>query len=76
MLELPFVFCNSAHCFMEAVLFILDVYELRSITNTNRFVFCMYASAFPLLFVFQLCSFLVQMCLSLIVKVNVGFLKA
>lgn len=29
MLELPFVFCNSAHCYIESVLFILDAYELK-----------------------------------------------
>lgn len=47
MLDLPFVFCNSAHCYMEAILSIFDVYELKVSLITNRFVFCMYYKCLP-----------------------------
>lgn len=76
MLDLPFVFCNSAHCYTEAVFFIFDVYELKISLILIVLSFLCIASAFLLLFVFQLCFFPVQMCLSLIVKVHVRFLKA
>lgn len=76
MSDLPLVFCTSAHCYTEAAFFIFNVYELKISLILIVLSFICIASAFLLLFVFQLCFFLVQMCLSLIVKVNVGFLKA
>lgn len=58
---------------MKAVFFILEVYELKIPLILIVLSFICIANAFLLLFVFQLCFFLVQTCLSLIVKVNVGF---
>lgn len=77
MLDLPFVFCNSAHCYTEAVFFIFDVYELKISLILIVLSFLCIASVFLLLFVFQLCFFFLYKCVfSLIVKVHVGFLKA
>lgn len=56
--------------------FIFDVYELKISLILTVLSFICTASVFLLLLVFQLCFFLVQMCLSLIVKVNVRLLKA
>jgi hypothetical protein len=58
------------------VFFIFDVYELKISLILTVLSFICTASVFLLLLVFQLCFFLVQMCLSLIVKVNVRLLKA
>lgn len=60
---------------MKAVLFIFDVYELKISLILTVLSFICIANVFLLLFVFQLCFFLVQTCLSLIVKLNVGFFK-
>lgn len=56
--------------------FIFDVYELKISLILTVLSFICTASVLLLLLVFQLCFFLVQMCLSLIVKVNVRLLKA
>lgn len=67
---------SFAHCYTKAVFFIFDVlYELKISLILTILSFICIANAFLLLFVFQLCFFLVQTCLSLIVKVTVGFLK-
>lgn len=57
MLDLPFVFCNSAHCSMEAILSIFDVYELKVSLITNRFVFCMYYKCLPNVYFFSFVLF-------------------
>lgn len=75
MFSAPCLFVSFAHCYVKAVFFIFDVYELKISLILTVLSFICIANAFLLLFVFQLCFFLVQTCLSLIVKLNVGFLK-